>query len=198
MQEEFQLLGAPFDERGQATDEYLDAFKALWTGERSSYQGRHVAFEDVIFAPKPIQKPHPPIWVGGESAAALRRVVKLGDAWYPGNNNQVRPLDTVPRLRAGIDGLHALARAAGRDPASLGIALLVQQPFEWTEARTQDGTARRLFTGSSDAMAADAAALEKAGIEHVALRLGGASVADAVERVERFGREVIGLAGAGA
>ena len=98
MKEEFGLLGAPFEERGAATDEYLEAFKALWTQERPSYSGKHVRFADVIFEPKPMQKPHPPIWVGGESPAALRRTVKLGDVWYPGNNSQTKPLDTPARL----------------------------------------------------------------------------------------------------
>src|SRR5262245_20714438 len=112
MKEEFAILGAPFTERGAATEKYLEAFKALWTMDRPAYGGRYVSFPEVIFAPKPVQKPYPPIWIGGESPAAVRRVVKLGDAWYPGNNNQAKPLDTVTRLAAGIGELHAAARSA--------------------------------------------------------------------------------------
>ena len=192
MKEEFGLLGAPFADRGRATDEYLEAFKALWTQERPAYSGRHVSFADVIFEPKPMQKPHPPIWVGGESPAALRRAVKLGDAWYPGNNSQTRPLDTPARLAAAIAQVRGMAEQAGRDPASLDVCLLIQNPFEWTAQRTQDGSARRLFTGSSADMAADAAALEAAGVRHIALRLGGASLQDSLERIDRFGAEVLG------
>src|SRR5215831_6137426 len=99
MREEFALLGAPFAERGAVTDEYLEAFKALWTQARPAYAGKHVKFADLIFEPKPMQKPHPPIWVGGESLAALRRTVRLGDAWYPGNNSQTKSLDTSARHR---------------------------------------------------------------------------------------------------
>jgi probable F420-dependent oxidoreductase len=192
MKEEFALLGASFEDRGRATDEYLEAFKVLWTQDRPSYTGKHVSFADVIFAPKPIQKPHPPIWVGGESPAALRRTVKLGDCWYPGNNSQTKPLDTPARLGAAIAGLRGMAEAAGRDPSTVGVCLLVQNAFDWTPQKTSDGSARRLFTGSSDDMAADAAALAAVGVRHIAMRLGGASVSEALERIDRFGREVLG------
>jgi len=191
MKEEFELLGAPFEDRGRITDESLEAFRELWTKENPSYRGEHVSFSDVLFYPKPLQKPHPPIWIGGESPAALRRAIKLGDAWYPGNNSQTKPLDTAPRLAAGIAEVKRMCEAAKRDPASLAVALLVQDFFEWGLHKTQDGSARRLFTGSSADMAADAAALSAAGVGHVALRLGGNTAAECVARIERFGAEVI-------
>jgi alkanesulfonate monooxygenase SsuD/methylene tetrahydromethanopterin reductase-like flavin-dependent oxidoreductase (luciferase family) len=191
MEEEFKLLGAPFKERGAVTDEYIEAYKQLWTAERPSYKGRHVDFENVIFAPKPVQAGGPPIWVGGESPAAMRRTVKLGDGWYPGNNNQQMPMDTPARLRSGIAKLHGMAEAVRRDPATIDIGLIVQNPFDWTRRETQDKSARRMFTGTSEEMRADAAALAGAGVRHVALRLGGETVTEAVEGIERFGAEVI-------
>ena len=194
MEEEFKLLGAPFADRGRATDEYIEGFKELWTSDRPTYSGKHVSFSNLIFAPRPVQKPHPPIWVGGESQAALRRTVKLGDAWYPGNNNQKKPMDTAPRLAAGIAELRAMAEKAGRDPGSIGIAVIAQAPYKWTAEKIQDGSARRMFTGTSAEMGEDAAALARIGVGHVALRLDGASLAEAVERIERFGKEVIARA----
>jgi probable F420-dependent oxidoreductase len=191
MKEEFDLLGAPFAERGTVTDEYLEAFKVLWTQQRPTFAGKHVTFADVIFEPKPIQKPHPPIWVGGESPAALRRAVKLGDAWYPGNNSQTEPLDTPARLATAIGSLRHLAQVTGRDPASLAVNLIVQNPFEWTSHKIADGSARCLFTGASADMAADAVALAAVGVRHVAVRLGGATLKESLERIDRFGREVI-------
>lgn len=191
MQEEFKLLGAPFEDRGRATDEYIEAFKELWTKERPSYSGKYVSFSDLIFAPKPVQEPHPPIWVGGESAAALRRTVKLGDAWYPGNNNQQKPMDTSARLAIGVAELRTLAKKSGRDPNSIGIALISQAPFEWSQQTIQDGTARRMFTGTSAQMADDAVALQGVGVGDVALRLGGSSLSASLEQIERFGKEVI-------
>lgn len=80
---EFDILGAPFNRRGAMTDEYLDAIKTLWTEDVASFEGKYVSFRDVNTAPRPVQQPHPPIWVGGPSAAAMRRAVRHGSAWHP-------------------------------------------------------------------------------------------------------------------
>ena len=94
MREEFEALGTPpFDERGAVTDEYLPAWKALWTQARPALDGKYAQFDNVVFAPKPASKPHPPIWVGGESPPALRRAVQFGDGWYPVSNNQTIRLE---------------------------------------------------------------------------------------------------------
>jgi probable F420-dependent oxidoreductase len=194
MKEEFALLNLPFEARGSVTDEYLEAFRELWTKDRPVYSGKHVRFAELLFYPKPLQRPHPPIWIGGESPAARRRAIKFADAWYPGNNNQRRPLDTPTRLAAAVAALRAECEQAGRDPGQIGISLLVQDPFQWSAQKTQDGSGRRLFTGASSEMIADAGELAAIGVGHVAVRLGGQSIADAVGRIERFGAEVIAKA----
>jgi probable F420-dependent oxidoreductase len=81
--QEFEALGIPFHRRGAMTNEYLEAIKTLWTEDVASYEGRYVSFRDVNTAPGPARKPHPPIWVGGPSDAALRRTVRYADAWHP-------------------------------------------------------------------------------------------------------------------
>jgi probable F420-dependent oxidoreductase len=115
LREEFDLLGVPFRERGARTDEYLAALRALWTEERVTFHGRFVRLEEAAFFPKPIQKPHPPIWIGGASAAAFRRVARLGDGWL-----------AVPRspadLAADVAAIRREAEAAGRDPLRIGVA----------------------------------------------------------------------------
>jgi len=115
LREEFDLLGIPFRERGARTDEYLAVLRALWTEERVTYRGRFVRLEDAAFFPKPVQKPHPPIWIGGSSAAALRRVGRVGDGWL-----------AVPRAPAELAGdvatIRREAEAAGRDPSRIGVA----------------------------------------------------------------------------
>ena len=102
------------------------------------------------------------------------------------------PLDTPARLAAGFTEVKRRAAAAKRDPASLGLALLVQDVFEWKDLEIHDGSARRMFNGTSEQMREDAAALSAVGVGHVALRLGGQTVQESVERIERFGKEVIG------
>jgi probable F420-dependent oxidoreductase len=191
MKEEFALLGAPFKERGEVTDEYLAAFQELWTKDAPVFNGKHVNFSDVLFYPKPVQKPNPPIWIGGESGPALRRAIRFADAWYPGNNSQTTPLDTPARLAAAVARLKNACAAVGRDPATMEVALLVQNFFEWEPYKIADGSARRLYTGGAADMAEDTAALSAIGVGYVALRLGGETIEEAVERIERFGAEVI-------
>ena len=82
-QEEFKVLNVPYRSRGVITNEYLEAVKLLWTQDVASYDGKFVSFNEVHTAPRPIQAPHPPIWVGGPSDAAMRRTVRYGDAWHP-------------------------------------------------------------------------------------------------------------------
>ena len=193
MKEEFEALGAPpFAERGRATDEFLDAMKALWAQDAPKFAGKHVSFGNLIFAPKPVAKPHPPIWIGGESPAALKRAVRVGDGWYPASNNPQHRLDTPARLGAGVAELHRVAEAAGRDPKSIDIGYVVLWPVDWTAQTTPDG-ARRLFTGSSADMAADAAALAGVGVRHVALTFQTATIAETLARMHKFAAEVMPL-----
>ena len=72
------------------------------------------------FEPKPVQKPHPPIWVGGESGPALRRTAQLGDAWYPIGTNPAFPLDSLARFKASVARLRKMTAEAGRDPDAVG------------------------------------------------------------------------------
>ena len=78
MREEFEAIGTPpYDKRGAVSDEYLGVFKELWTSDNPAFEGTYCRFANVMFAPKPVQKPHPPLWIGGESPAALRRAGRL-------------------------------------------------------------------------------------------------------------------------
>src|SRR3990172_8683171 len=101
--EELEILGAPFHERGRQADEMLRVFKALWTEDNPSFAGEYFRFSDIGFAPKPVQKPHPPIWVGGDSPGAFRRVVTLGDGWHATSKTPAELKDALGRLRAAPD-----------------------------------------------------------------------------------------------
>ncbi|APA76181.1 TIGR03619 family F420-dependent LLM class oxidoreductase [Mycobacterium avium] len=80
---EFELLGVPFGERGRIADEYLAAIVELWTSDTPRFDGRYVSFADIAFEPKPVQKPHLPVWIGGDADAALRRAARFGSGWWP-------------------------------------------------------------------------------------------------------------------
>lgn len=107
LEEEFRALGVPFGERGPRTDEYLDVMKALWAPDPVAHLGERFAFSGALMNPKPVQRPHPPILVGGESPAALRRVARHGQGWYG------FALDPQ-RLGPCLAGLDAALAAEGR------------------------------------------------------------------------------------
>jgi probable F420-dependent oxidoreductase len=189
MKEEFAALNTPpFEERGAVTDEYLAAWKSLWTQDNPSASSKHVNFENVTFRPRPATPP--PIWVGGESAPALRRTAKFGDAWYPVSNNAQILLNTPAKLKAGIDRLHQAAEKIDRDPASIDIAYVWFMPPSWT-ARTNEDGSRRLFTGSSDAMLADAAAFRDVGVKHLIVYLQQPTIENTLELQQRFAEDVV-------
>lgn len=83
LKEEFDLLGVPFNERGRRADEYLAAMIALWTEENPEFEGEFVSFRDVAFEPKPVQKPHLPIWMGGDADPVLKRTARYAKGWWP-------------------------------------------------------------------------------------------------------------------
>src|SRR5437762_5491516 len=128
-------LGVPFAERGPMTDEYLIAMQELWTKREPSFAGKYTQFNDIVFEPKPVQKPHPPIWVGGHSRAALRRTAQFGAAWHPIN----RPPE---ELRQGRAELARLCQARGRSspPAiTLRNDVRILRPGETTPASSHAG-----------------------------------------------------------
>src|SRR5262249_61469540 len=90
----------PFADRGSATDEFIAAFKVLWTEDSPAFVGTHANFNDLIFAPKPVRKPHPPIWIGGGKAAALRRGAPGGGGGGPAPPNPHYLPPPPPHLHA--------------------------------------------------------------------------------------------------
>jgi probable F420-dependent oxidoreductase len=114
--EEFAAAGVDFASRGARTREYIRALRALWTEAEPSLHGRFVDFDAVRFEPKPVQRPHPPIVLGGESAAALRRAAALGDGWYGVGHTPETARGQVERLRASL-------AEAGRGAAGFEITV---------------------------------------------------------------------------
>jgi probable F420-dependent oxidoreductase len=191
MKEEFAALQTPpFEARGAVTDDYIRAWKSLWTEDRPAMDATHVKFADVVFKPKPASRPHPPIWVGGESAPALRRAATIGDGWYPVSNNAHIPLNTPALLKAGIDRLHRAAEKAGRDPAGIDIAYVWFMPPHWGKKTNPDGT-RRMFTGSADAMQEDAAAFAAVGVRHLIVYAQQPTIEATLDVQQRFAEDVV-------
>jgi len=193
MEEEFAALGVPaFKERGAVTDEYMAACIELWSEDDPKFDGQYTKFSDIAFAPKPTQKPHPPIWIGGESKAALRRTVRYANGWFPASNNPKNKLDTIDRLRGGIAELHQVAEEMKRDPASIDIAYVTLWPVSWEAQEGPDG-GRRILTGSSAEIASDLAALQSLGVNHMTFTFQTTDLNETLDRMRRFAVDVMPL-----
>jgi len=184
MREEFEALGAPdFDRRGAASDEYIRIFKALWTQDPASFQGEFYRFDAIRCLPHPVQKPHPPIWIGGHSKAALRRVARLGDGWHPVGANPAAPL-RPQEMRARLDELRRLTEAEGRDPSRLTISY--KAPIYDAGQGVDGGTERRPFSGSPQAIADDIGAFAALGVSELIFDFRSESLAESLDRMARF------------
>jgi len=113
---EYEVLGVNRKLRGKIADDYIRAMKTIWTSQPSSYKGNFVAFRDAEICPKPRQKPHPPLWIGGWTEAAMKRTAAFGDGWLPA---WLLPQDIEKRFRE----LKEMARALGRDPDDIHLGV---------------------------------------------------------------------------
>ena len=178
--DEFAALGVPESQRGARTDEYLAAMIELWTTDPSSFRGRFVNFEGVRFAPKPVQTPHPPIWVGGRSDAALCRAVRFGQAWHP----TYMPLET---LRERMHTLAEYSAESGRvQPPSTTLHLAVA--FGDDSPTLPD---RRMGTGTPEQVAEDLAVYRSMGIASVVCNFRGPTTDEIRRAIEMFARQVL-------
>ena len=149
LREETEIMGGDFDHRWTQAREAIEAMKELWTKDEAEYHGRYYDFPPVRVYPKPVQKPHPPVFLGGAAKNVFKRVVSYGDGWMP-----VRA--TPESVKAGRASLDELADAAGRDPKSIQIlvygASSRDEIKQMEEAGADMATVRLPSTGPGEAL----------------------------------------------
>ena len=188
MEEEFELLDAPpFAERGAVTNEYLQAFIELWTKDDPKFEGKYVNFSDITFLPKPVQKPYPPIWIGGQSKPAIRRAAQIGDCWHPVGAIPAAPLEPE-ELAENLVLLYQYAEKAGRDPAAIQVS--VKAPLY--DAGDSSGPRRR-FGGSSDEVRQDVQTYSDVGVTHLIFDFRTGDPKQTEDRMARFSEEVMAV-----
>jgi probable F420-dependent oxidoreductase len=193
MREEFEAIGAPpYDKRGAVSDEYIRAFKELWTSDNPTFAGKYCSFANVAFAPKPVQKPHPPIWVGGESPVALRRAGRLADAWYPIGSNPRYPVATPAQFADFAASVKQYAQEAGRHPSSVDFAYSANW-YNDQQAQTLPDGQRRPLTGTPQQIADDVKRYADLGVRHMMVNLQGETLAQTLERMQRFADRIMPL-----
>jgi probable F420-dependent oxidoreductase len=160
--EETELMGGDFAHRWTQTREAVLAMKELWTKDEAEFHGKYYDFPPVLSYPKPVQKPNPPVILGGMARNVLRRVAEYGDGWIP---NRVTPEE----IKAGRATLDELAATAGRDPKSIEITVFGRGPD------------RDEIKGFEDV-----------GVDRAVVRLAGTSTEDAAAQLEEMAQAVLG------
>jgi probable F420-dependent oxidoreductase len=164
MTEEFEALGVPFRQRGMLTNECISVMKELWTSPDPSYHSGRWHFSDLKFSPKPMQKPHIPLWIGGSSPGALKRAAALGDGWHPSG---VSP----DEYSVGREEVRKLASAAGRDPDALTMSVRIEVEAHDGPSSHRVQSRSRLTGDNVDQMIASIGAYQRVGVEHIVLAL---------------------------
>ena len=189
MEEEFQAMGLDtYAQRGAVTDEYIRLFKELWTQERPEFAGEFYQFSGSGFSPKPVQQPHPPIWIGGHTGPAIRRAAQHGDGWMPIGLRPPAILEPE-ELAASIARLRRLTVRAGREENAVALTFSTDVTFD-----DQAGAGRRMMQGRPEQIAADLRQYQDLGVANFIIGFPqGDSVAALQELYERFSRQVMPL-----
>ncbi len=154
---------------------------------------KYCRFANVAFAPKPLQKPHPPIWTGGESPVALRRAGRLANAWYPIGSNPRFPVATPEQFAGYATTVKHHALESGRDPSALSFAYSTNW-YTDQQALTLPNGQRRPLTGTSQQIADDIKGYQEVGVRHMMVNLQGETLAQTLERMQRFADRIMPLA----
>ncbi len=179
---EFNTLNVPFRERGPMTDEYLEIMKVLWTEDNPRYEGKYFRVADITFWPKPAQKPHPPIWIGGRTGPSIRRAVRYGDGWIPFN------LD-LGGLHRALELFEELWETSGGRKEGFQIVMraerinVTSQPIKSVE--------RQPFWGSPEQIIEDVQRYIDAGATYLIASFQGYELEEHMENMERFAMEVM-------
>jgi len=159
---EFAAVGASLARRGAQTEEFVAALRALWADDPVEFHGEFTDVPPARMLPKPVQRPAPPILLGGTADVALRRVGRIADGWLSSSRQDLRAIS------AAIGTVHAAAAEAGRDPATLRI---VTRGVVRLGEDVRDDAGRRGLTGSAEAVRDDLGRLHEAGVTEVFLDL---------------------------
>ncbi len=183
--EESAMLGAPFEERGPMTDEYLAAMQELWSSPAPSFSGKYTQFDALQFEPKPVQKPYPPIWVGGHGRASLRRAAAAGAAWHPINHS-------VADIQSGHAELKRLSAALGRSHPPTITLRNDTRVLRLGERAPMPLHGGRVLAAEPNALADQISELKAIGVEHLVLEFLAADSTDLGEQMTVFAEKVRG------
>ena len=179
--DEYEAADVPWQKRGKRADELIQALKKIWTTDPVEFQGKYYRIPKSVIGPKPVQKPHPPIYMAAYTPAAMKRVAAEANGWFPVGI----PLSGIGPMFEGIKGM---AKDAGRDPSAL--ALIVRANIEIHNAPIQKD--RVDFTGALEQIAEDIRTTQKLGAAEIVFEVqfspGVETAGDIAARMEQLWR----------
>ncbi len=190
LQEEFEALATPpFPDRGPVTDEYLRLMRECWTKAPVSFEGRYYSARDVYVLPQPMQRGGIPIWIGGHTDSALQRAARLGDGWHPIGLRP--PANLLPKeYGEKVARLHAYARAAKRDPASITLTFRAPMQVVTSRGHTQLPGDRPMFQGTSSQVIADIRQYRALNVQHFVFDIVATDLRTTLTILDRFATDV--------
>jgi probable F420-dependent oxidoreductase len=167
--DEYEVSGVPYKHRGERANEFLQLLKRIWTDEVVEFKGQFYSIPSSKIGPKPLQKPHPPILLGGFSPNTFLRIVNYADGWLP-----VAGFGPLEQLEQAINGLRESARKANRDPSKIRVFVLTypnvldSSPSSSPTSSSSSSEQQRLpMTGTIDQIGADIDQIKAMGVEHI-------------------------------
>ena len=187
LKREFAALGVDFDDRAALFEESLHVIRDIWTTDDVTVDGKHFTAQGITAHPRPVSVPHPPIWIGGNTAAARTRVAAHGQGWCPfrapamlAQTARTAALESPADLAAGIGDLRRRLEEAGRDPSTVDVTFT-----------NHAGGTPGADDFDADAFLEGVAQLTELGVTWVQVGVPGDSLAHALEAIEQFGADVI-------
>jgi len=187
LKEEFQALGVSYEKRGAMTDEYIQILKMLWSQDKPKFTGLFSNVADINFLPKPIQKPYPPIWIGGHSRKAVERAVNLGHGWHPVG---LTP-DEIKEKAKYINKL--LVEKKGRKSdfvISLRKNLQIKRDSEKEIKEIKEADEREILRGTPEKIIEGIEKYKNSGVSHLIFHILSGSLEGILEAMEFFSREI--------
>ena len=182
LEQEFGAIGVPYEERGRMTDEYIEVLKALWVKDTPNFEGMYSEFSNLSFFPKPIQKPYPPIWIGGNSQRAIERAVNMGDGWHAVG---LTP-EEIKERASKIEELLVHKRKTRRD-----FVISVRKNLQVVKDkkhRVSDG--RDILRSTPHKIAAGIAEYRESGVSHMVFQVLGGTFKAVIETMEIFSKYI--------
>ena len=161
--DEYEVSGVPYKHRGERANEFLQVLKRIWTDEVVEFKGQFYSIPSSKIGPKPVQKPHPPILLGGFSPNTLLRIVNYADGWLP-----VAGFGPLEQLEQSINGLREGARKANKDPSKIRIFVMTYPNLLDSSSPAPSSEQQRSpMTGTTDQIGTDIDKIKSMGVEHI-------------------------------